>query len=200
MCYRNIKVNQTKSNMVLCFSWGTLSTFKYSCWFSCSCTPPRTVVETSDLLQHSFFSRALVLTLGLNQEEQSTERQAGQLFVLHSCVSLMCCIIKSKCFWLISCCCFFTVIIWNMFMHVFALQFFCKVFTFWLKVREIYHMTALFCLISLFCLLCLPYSSLINWFNLQVLRLQKHHGFFIDSVSDNFIEILQQPPQLHQRH
>lgn len=107
MCYRNIKVNQTKSNMVLCFSWGTLPTFKYSCWFSCSCTPPRTVVETSDLLQHSFFSRALVLTLGLNQEEQSTERQAGQLFVLHSCVSLMCCIIKSKCFWLISCCCFF---------------------------------------------------------------------------------------------
>lgn len=55
MCYRNIKVNQTKSNMVLCFSWGTLPTFKYSCWFSCSCTPPRTVVETSDLLQHSFF-------------------------------------------------------------------------------------------------------------------------------------------------
>lgn len=171
-----------------------------------SCTLPRTVVENSDLLQHSFFSRALVLTLGLNQcvqshkEEQSTERQAGQLFALHSCVSLMCCIIKSKCFWLISCCCFFTVIIWNMFMHVFALQFFCKVFTFWLKVREIYHMTAQFCLISLFCLLCLPYPSLINWFNIQVLRLQKHHGFFTDSVSDNFIEILQQPPQLHQRH
>lgn len=106
MCYRNIKVNQTKSNMVLCFYWGTLPTFKYSCWFAVP-------VHFQELLWkpltccNTLFFRALVLTVGLNQyvqshkEEQSTERQAGQLFC-------------SKCFWLISCfffLFFFTVII-----------------------------------------------------------------------------------------
>lgn len=111
MCYRNIKVNQTKSNMVLCFSWGcpllNIHVGLQFLYTSKNCCGNLRSAATL------FFSRALVLTLGLNQcvqshkEEQSTERQAGRLFALHSCVSLMCCIIKSKCFWLISCCCFF---------------------------------------------------------------------------------------------